>query len=73
MSPYRNAKHESTVVQLVGCGPTKSCASVCSSNIKHEALTDGTTNAVLFWDLALKMEAAVLSETLVLSYELTCI
>jgi len=69
-SPCRKAKHEPTVVQLVGCGPAKSCASsVCSSNTKYEALTDVTTNAVFFWNLALKMEAAVLSETLVLSYE----
>jgi predicted nucleic acid-binding protein len=28
-----------------------------------------TTKDVFFWDLALKMEAAVLSETLVVSYE----
>ena len=67
--PCRKAEHESTVAQFVGCGPPKSCASVCSSNIQHEALTGVTTKVVFFWDLALMMEAAVLSETLVLSYE----
>jgi len=67
--PCRKAEHESTVAHFVGWGPPKSCASVRSSNRKHEALTGVTTKVVFFWDLALKMEAAVLSETLVLSYE----
>jgi hypothetical protein len=68
-APCRKEKHESAVLQFVGCGPAKSCASVCSSNIKHEAVTDVNTKVVFLWDLALKMEAAVLSKTLVLSYE----
>jgi len=43
---------------FVGCGPPKSCASVCSSNIQHAALIGVTTKVVFFWDLALKIEAA---------------